>query len=214
MPNGPRLTFHPAGTKHYILMPKKTISTPSGWPIDVTYITSQKYAAAFPFKLKQRIGAGGKVTEGSRSSWVAIEVISSSSHPANGQRGLFAMRKIPPKTHILDYLGEVHADDRDVSDYDLSLLRLSTSEATSLGVCEGAVSIGLDAQDMGNEARFINDYRGVAESPNVEFKDHIVEGELRMGVFSGPKGIGKGKEILVSYGKGWWKARNEDWGGV
>ncbi|KAG9005853.1 hypothetical protein FRB94_003924 [Tulasnella sp. JGI-2019a] len=200
-------------------MPRKTdsISTPSGWPMDVTYITSQNYAAEFQFKLKQRVGGieGGKaMTEGSKSSWVSIEVISSSSHPANGQKGLFATRKIPPKTHILDYLGEVHADDRDDSDYDLSLLRLSTSEAISLGVGDEPISIGVDAQDMGNEARFINDYRGVAESPNVEFKDHVVGGELRMGVFSGPKGVGKGKEILVSYGKGWWKARNEDWGGV
>lgn len=198
-------------------MPKKTdaVSLPAGWPKDVTYITSQKYAADLPFKLKQRVGGaeGGKA-EGSKSSWVAIEVISTPSHPANGQRGLFATRKIPPKTHILDYLGEVHADERDDSDYDLSLLRLGTSEAVALGVSDQPVSVGLDAQRMGNEARFCNDYRGIAEGPNAEFRDHVVRGELRMGVFSGPKGVGKGKEILVSYGKGWWKARNEDWGGV
>ncbi|KAG8864909.1 hypothetical protein FRB96_003496 [Tulasnella sp. 330] len=198
-------------------MPKKTdtVSLPSGWPMDIIYITSQKYAAELPFKLKQRVGGvEGSKTEGSKSAWVAIQVISAPSHPANGQRGLFATRKIPPKTHILDYLGEVHADDRDDSDYDLSLLRLSTSEAVSMGVSDEPISIGLDAQQMGNEARFCNDYRGIAESPNAEFKDHLVGDELRIGVFSGPKGVGKGKEILVSYGKGWWKARNEDWGGV
>ena len=74
---------------------------------------------------------------------------------------------------------------------------------------------------MGNEARFINDYRGVREDgPNAEFRDCWVEIgksmlERRIGVFvlsSGKKGkrekgIGKGEEIVVSYGKGFWQHR-------
>jgi hypothetical protein len=79
---------------------------------------------------------------------------------------------------------------------------------------------------MGNETRFINDYRGVsAAGPNAEFRDVLVDFgngmlERRIGVFvlSGgklkggkrAKGIAKGGEILVSYGKGFWNERKRD----
>jgi SET domain-containing protein len=114
-----------------------------------------------------------------------------------GQYGLFATKKIPPNTFILFYLGEVHADARETSDYDLSLFR-----------GQGDISIGVDAQKMGNEARFVNDYRGVATKPNAIFKDARTEdGELRMGIWSATTEIKKGEEILLSYGRRWWKAR-------
>lgn len=105
-------------------------------------------------------------------------------------------------------MGYVHgpADLDEDSDYDLSLDR-------ELGV-------GVDASKMGNEARFINDYRGVSTGPNAEFRLVFIDVgkgqvEKRMGVFvlsagkSGKraKGIEKGKEILVSYGKGFWAER-------
>lgn len=64
---------------------------------------------------------------------------------------------------------------------------------------------------MGNEARFINDYRGIAEKPNAVFLDsRTAAGELRMGIWSGKGVIKKGDEILVSYGKAWWQARTLD----
>lgn len=91
------------------------------------------------------------------------------------------------------------------SNYDLSLDR--------------EMGIGIDADKRGNEARFINDYRGVAERPNAEFKE-IWDGarkERGMGVWVLPegksgkgKGIRKGEEILVSYGRGFWGARKGD----
>jgi len=106
------------------------------------------------------------------------------------------------------YLGYVHGktDTDPNSDYDLSLDR-------DLG-------IGVDASKMGNEARFINDFRGVADDPNAEFREVWVDSssghlEKMMAVFVLPagrsgkraKGIGKGEEILVSYGKGFWAER-------
>ena len=77
---------------------------------------------------------------------------------------------------------------------------------------------------MGNEARFINDYRGVRDAgPNAEFRDcwvRVGRGvvEKRVGVYvmspglSGKraKGIAKGEEIVVSYGKGFWRARRRE----
>lgn len=64
---------------------------------------------------------------------------------------------------------------------------------------------------MGNEARFINDYRGISSKPNAVFEDvRIPSGELRMIVCSASQPIKKGDEILVSYGKAWWLARKAD----
>jgi hypothetical protein len=141
-------------------------------------------------------------------SQVKITAVSEPNHPANGQYALHANQHLPPDSFILQYLGYVHdqTDTNLTSDYDLSLDR-------DLG-------IGVDASTMGTEARFINDYRGVSSAPNAEFRDIYVDigsgkVEKRVGVFvlsagkSGKraKGIGRGQEILVSYGKGFWTER-------
>ncbi|KZW02027.1 hypothetical protein EXIGLDRAFT_597976, partial [Exidia glandulosa HHB12029] len=141
---------------------------------------------------------------------VQIRRISRQDHPAQGQHGLFAARKIAPNTHIMDYLGEIHSDEREDSDYDLGLVKLAAADFHSAlaDARDGFVGIGVDAARCGNEARFVNDYRGVADRPNAVFKDgRTAEGELRMSVWSGPRGVDKNEEILVSYGKGWWAAR-------
>ena len=147
---------------------------------------------------------------------VKISPISTPSHPAYGQAGLFATKDLKPGTFILQYVGEIHApftpplpfatassiDPHANSDYDLSLVR--------------ELGIGLDANTKGNEARFINDYRGVTERANAEFVEvwDRGRGERGMGVFVlgvGKRGRGggirKGEEILVSYGRGFWGAR-------
>ena len=135
-----------------------------------------------------------------------------------GQFGLFAAKKIPPRTHLLDYLGEIHCDDRPSSDYDLSLYRTP----------DGSVSVGVDASGMGNEGRFVNDYRGIRAKPNAQFEERRADnGELRMSIWVGSEAVKKGEEILVSewvqlnalfltvigvapqvsYGKSWWSHR-------
>lgn len=146
-----------------------------------------------------RGGLPGATSLNNAASSTLIRRIADSLHPAYGQCGLFASKTIPPRTHIIDYFGEVHCDDRPTSDYDLSLHRFYDG-----------TSAGIDADKMGNEARFINDYRGVGMKPNAEFRDgRTAQGELRMGVWSLKEPIKKGEEITVSYGKGWWKARAE-----
>ena len=111
------------------------------------------------------------------------------SKQAAGQFGLFAAKKIPPRTHLLDYLGEVHCNDRPSSDYDLSLYRTP----------DGSVSVGVDASVMGNEGRFVNDYRGIRSRPNAQFEEtRAREGELRMSIWTAGEAIKKGEEILVS----------------
>ncbi|KAJ7169536.1 SET domain protein [Mycena filopes] len=147
------------------------MAPPHNWPREIRYISTS-----------------------TTPSVVAIRRITDSAHPACGQLGLFAARKIKEKTVIVDYIGEIHCDERE-SDYDLSLFR------------SGELSVGIDASKMGNEGRFVNDYRGIQDKPNAAFVDVRLEtGELRMRIES-CKMIKKGEEILVSYGKSWWQGR-------
>ncbi|EMD41618.1 hypothetical protein CERSUDRAFT_146722 [Gelatoporia subvermispora B] len=184
---------------------RQSQTKPPHWPLDVCYISEPCYHPSVPLEvlaqIKPRLVAPGVPSHtGAKRSAVIIQRISDPTHPANGQRGLFAAKKIPPRTHILDYTGEVHGDDRSESDYDLSLFR-----------SQDGTNIGVDASHMGNEARFVNDYRGVKARPNAVFQERRTEGgELRMSVWSGSENIRKGEEILVSYGKSWWQARSTE----
>lgn len=141
---------------------------------------------------------------------VRITPITNPAHPAFGQSGLFAAKDISAGSFVLPYIGEVHGPGKahEESDYDLSLDR--------------DADLAVDASEQGNEARFVNDYRGVpgVGRPNAEFKEgwdgRPGRGERGMGVWVLPtgkagkgRGIKRGEEILVSYGRGFWGARKE-----
>ena len=143
-------------------------------------------------------------------SWtsVVIRPIANSKHPADGQSGLYATKKLEAGSFVLPYFGVVHsaADVDEKSDFDLRIDR--------------DTDIACDAQYKGNEARFINDYRGIADGPNAEFCNcwYLLDNDVLekgMGVFVLPSGksgkraagIAKGEELLVSYGKGFWRNR-------
>ncbi|TCD70656.1 hypothetical protein EIP91_002377 [Steccherinum ochraceum] len=166
---------------------------PQRWPSHLQYLDALVYHSSVPAAVRSDIYPSSRKTGRSdgfipRPS-VAIRSISDPSHPAFGQCGLFATKKIAARTHILDYLGEVHCDDRPDSDYDLSLCR-----------AQDGTSVGVDASRMGNEARFINDFRGVKPRPNAVFEDRrTAEGDMCMSVWSGSEAIRKGDEILISY---------------
>lgn len=207
----------------------RTPSLPQNWPSEIQYIISPMYTAAVSPELQRKFN---KPTQ-STAWWpkisssptpynnVVIQPITNITHPARGQHGLFATQPLAPNTFILPYLGRIHTNDAsdtdETSDYDLSLDR-------DLG-------LSIDATSAGNEARFINDYRGVAEAPNAEFRDcwvqipAVAEGgratwERRMGVFvlgagkavdrKRRRGIAKGEEVVVNYGRGFWKERKAE----
>ncbi|KIW12139.1 hypothetical protein PV08_09414 [Exophiala spinifera] len=251
---------------------RQSTPLPKNWPRDVTFLTTLHIPPPLtPASISvDDYDGGGGSDDQSRSSRlplitplpatpnpnVRITPITTPTHPAYTQRGLFATRALPPSTFILFYLGTLHPSsttDPD-SNYDLSLDR--------------DLDLSIDATHRGNEARFINDYRGVRpDGPNAEFRDCLVQVRLgrpgstqkthyerRIGVFvlspgkgaapapaptapgsgrsksqskstgsiSGSssssssrsskraRGIAKGEEIVVSYGKGFWKARKTD----
>jgi hypothetical protein len=197
-------------------MSKPKSAVPKGWDGKTIYLHAPSYSKKLSSDKinalvlqKPDLGADIQVyrTQGPYSN-IKITSVSDPAHPANGQHALYANQHLPPDSFILPYLGYVHdqTDLNESSDYDLSLSR--------------ELGIGVDASKMGNEARFINDYRGVSSAPNAEFRDIYVDVgggkvEKRVGVFvlsagkSGKraKGVGKGQEILVSYGKGFWSER-------
>ncbi|KAJ1652447.1 hypothetical protein IWQ61_007220 [Dispira simplex] len=153
---------------------------------------------------------------------VAIRTIVDLTHPACGEYGLFATRPLTPGTLLLVYQGLVtHYDEADPqSDYVLGLdatewFRLAHRLATVAHQPSTALvplRLAIDAATMGNEARFINDYRGIAAQPNVEFTDFIHEttGTVNMGVWVRHHPIAAGQELLVNYGKSFWKSRQGD----
>lgn len=202
-------------------MSPKTRTTPKNWPVSVQFLTSSIYSkhvtSSHISHLQQQPSAHTTpiiaAPPPSQSPVILIAPIRNSSHPAHNQHGLFAARHLPPDAFILFYHGFVHtsaaADTDPASSYDLSLSREH--------------GLAVDATRMGCEARFINDYRGVrADGPNAEFRDvwaplpgaaGLVE--KRVGVFvlgagktkKRAKGIARGEEIVVSYGKGFWDGR-------
>ncbi|KAF8587294.1 hypothetical protein K439DRAFT_1407632 [Ramaria rubella] len=182
-------------------MSTRTVRTPSHWPQEVIYLYTPSYASSLPPSLVSEIRGSKPSLQTPPCNQVAIRSITTKDHPAVNQYGLFATRNIAPNSQICYYLGEVHCETRD-SDYDLSLFR-----------SQDGINVGIDASKMGNEGRFVNDYRGVQTKPNVVFKEErTASGELRMSIWSASSKIRKGEEILISYGKSWWKARNADSG--
>jgi hypothetical protein len=201
-------------------MSSKLSTLPKNWPQGKPYLTTPLYSpsltpthlSALRIRPKDIPEIPANTPKGP-CSHVKVTPITTPSHPANGQAGLFATKDLKPGTFVLQYLGELHtstsastgaADPHADSDYDLSLDR--------------ELGIGVDAANSGNEARFVNDYRGIAEKPNAEFREiwDARRQERGMGVWVLPegkantrkgKGIRKGEEILVSYGRGFWGAR-------
>jgi hypothetical protein len=197
-------------------MPKTKGAVPKSWDGQAIYLHAPMYSKKLSSDktsalILQRSNLAPDIqvykTQGPYAN-VKITAVSDPAHPAHGQHALYANQHLPPDTFILPYLGYVHdqTDINELSDYDLSLDR--------------ELGIGVDASKMGNEARFINDYRGVLSAPNAEFRDMYIDVgggkvEKRVGVFvlsagkSGKraKGVAKGQELCVSYGKGFWSER-------
>ncbi|PHH80608.1 hypothetical protein CDD82_1650 [Ophiocordyceps australis] len=182
------------------------MSKPKNWPGSVKYLTAPLHDGGLS---REQIAAVGKQQEWmpvvprgwSESAAVRIRKIDDAGHPARGQKGLFATRRLDAASFVVAYLGRVHgaanAQAWDTSDYDLWL--------------DKGAGVAVDGAREGNEARFINDYRGVAARANAVFGEAWCEQwkQVCVGVWvaQGGAGIEKGQEIVVSYGKGFWEAR-------
>ncbi|KAK0271117.1 hypothetical protein LTR91_001008 [Friedmanniomyces endolithicus] len=189
---------------------------PKNWPEDITYLTDHTYSAAVTADQRTALTRTGTADATwtqipptsiqAPSPLLEIRTVTDINHPAAGQRGLFATQHLAPDSFICLYLGHVHTNtmsDQDPhSDYDLNL--------------DHDLGLSVDAARSGNESRCTNDYRGIAERPNAEFRDCYVQvpctkraagmkWERRAG--KRKAGVRAGEEVLVNYGKGYWEGR-------
>ena len=205
---------------------RKEQQLPKNWPKDLPYLTDQTYSSAVTQDQRVALSRTTPETvsyakippEALKTPYPGIEIstIKDKDHPAYGQRGLFASQHLEPDSLVCLYLGLVHtnslSDTDPYSDYDLSY--------------DGETDLSIDASSSGNESRFANDYRTIADRPNAEFRDCFIQvksekrkdgikWERRVAIFvlsAGKAGkrkaeIKPGEEILVSYGKGFWESR-------
>ncbi|KAI9295327.1 hypothetical protein K502DRAFT_315898 [Neoconidiobolus thromboides FSU 785] len=124
-----------------------------------------------------------------------IKALTNKQHPAYPYFGLFSGKSFVKDELLIKYVGWVTGEegyDKE-SDYVLSFLNVYS----------------VDADKMGNEARYINDYRNIASKPNCEFREFfdLNTMELAMGVFT-LCDISNNQELLINYGKAFWKKRS------
>lgn len=197
---------------------------PKNWPAHITYLRIPNYSKHLtdeqldvlrqPPADESSTIVAANIARGP-SLTVRITAITDAAHPANGEAGLFAVRDLKPGQLIVQYVGELHSTSSasDVASHALSDYDLWIDKDAGLAV---------DARRAGNEARFVNDYRGVADRPNAEFREIwdasrrergiavfvLPEAKAKKGSRKTSSGIKKGAEILVSYGKGFWASRS------
>ena len=172
------------------------------WPDDVAFSNDYEWDGRVPPAVLERYGRRGVRRRRRAGLCTRVEVrkIDDESHPAHGERGLFAAVALPCGARVLDYVGCVSLGEHEdrSSDY--------VSEFGEDG------ELCLDARRVGNEARFVNDFRNTGRRQNVEFRlRRASDGELRQGVYvCARNGIAAGEELLISYGKSYWRARVGD----
>lgn len=206
--------------------PEDPLAVPKNWPEEIIYLWDHTYSDAITPEQRSQLSRTSVELEShckvssiqlaTASRTCSILFIQYEKHPAHGQRGLFAAENLEPDRFVCLYMGHIHnnslSDTDPTSDYDLCFDR--------------DIDLSVDASKSGNQSRCANDYRGIAERPNAEFRDCFIQvpctkraggkkWERRVGIFvlsagkAGKRkyGIKAGEEILISYGKQFWESR-------
>ena len=170
---------------------------PAGWPGDVLF-------CSFPLQRGVDQSLLKRFCDGSeRMRGVEIRIVPS-THPCGGprevahNRGLYATSAFKAGDAMGEYAGCIQSPDEGASSrgqHGQYAIALDTSKGFGR-----PVSLELDARNVGNETRFINDYRGVAPQPNVRFSTTCLPGRGVWVQVSVIATIQPGDEILVDYG--------------
>ena len=137
---------------------------------------------------------------------IEIRKIDRPSHPCYGvgkneQFGVFALDNFTQGHEFGHYTGEVKRRTQFLKEVDKK--SKGTRYHMNFGRDEDFV---IDAEECGNELRYVNDYRNIADEANVEFvlKDDRSRG-LLSAVLQVKTSIMKGDELLCDYGQDYWE---------
>ena len=85
---------------------------PRGWPDGVRYVKRPSVAdRGVPVAVQQRVlRAWRQAPIGAASRAVRVAPITDAAHPARGQHGLFAVRRLDAREFVIAYAGEVLPD--------------------------------------------------------------------------------------------------------
>jgi SET domain-containing protein len=132
---------------------------------------------------------------------VEIRTIEDRLHPAYKQKGLFATQTIRKYTILGEYAGRaVLHQPNTASNANSSRYKGILFEDEKSGV-----AVDIDAKDVGNEFRFLNDCTGTRTAkPNVLFKVAAIGGRYHILVLA-IDDIHSGEELLAEYGSTYWE---------
>jgi hypothetical protein len=180
-------------------------SAAASWPSNVVFLDSLRYdeasvSADSVEKYAPRARGAIKHTRADNRKRARGRIIDDATHPACGEFGLFACARLKARERIIDYHGVVTT-------------AADCSKTTNYSLAFGDTNeLAIDAEHEGNEARFCNDFRNTGRSQNAKFESYVDQaGHAKLAIFVLPNTtIAKGEEILISYGKSFWKHRVGD----
>ena len=150
---------------------------PKNWPSHLEYINIMKYPKNIPKKLYNKN--------------VKIKLIDNENHICNGQYGLYALNKIEKFDVVGEYTGKISTTGgRYVAGF-------KNLEYTN--------NFGVDAQESGNELRFINDYHNINVKPNTILKNVYIDKRPKILVVA-IEDIEEDEELLLDYGLGYYNS--------
>jgi hypothetical protein len=194
------------------------------WPAEVEYSNNYRWGSDVPAALAAVYRPAAVRPRPARPCpRTFAAVVTEAGHPAAGECGLFAAVGMAVGAYVIDYVGAISLGENEdkTSDYVCDfgesecprrLTRAPVASRHSLRSRLSAESeLALDARHVGNEGRFVNDYRNTGRHANVEFRlRRDARGEMRQGIYVCAKqGVRPGDELLISYGKSYWRSRVE-----
>jgi hypothetical protein len=109
-------------------------------------------------------------------------------HPCHGQQGLFATQAFARFDVLGEYTGRVVSKER--GGHYVAVLENKAYEE----------SLGVDAQEAGNEMRAINAFQGIGDRPNVKMRTVYIN-SLPHVVILCIEDVAPGEEFLLDYGE-------------
>lgn len=120
---------------------------------------------------------------------IEIRVITDPNHVVTGERGVFAEKDFKIGDIIGQYTGKIVSSGA----FGKYVALLQTDDDL----------LGVDAGDMGNETRYINDYRNITDKPNCQLSHTSVDGKPVI-LVTVINNINTNDELLLNYGEGYW----------